>query len=171
MLWRTHLFAGATAGLLLTVSNPDPKAVAVSAGIAGVSALLPDIDSPESKLGRLIPILPTVLTVTVGHRGVLHSLVGALGMSLAASLLIKIWYASAFLEIFTLVLTGYITHLLLDSMTNSGCPWVYPIKTHIGIPLLSTGSFVERLIVSPVMIVLFAWLSGPFVWNYIKKLL
>lgn len=171
MLWRTHLFAGATAGLLLTVSNPDPKAVAVSAGIAGVAALLPDIDSPESKLGRLIPILPTVLTVTVGHRGVLHSLVGALGISLAVSLLIKIWYASTFLEIFPLVLAGYITHLLLDSMTNSGCPWVYPIKTHIGIPLLSTGSFVERLIVSPAMMVLFAWFSGPMVWSYVKNLI
>ncbi len=163
MLWRTHLFAGATAGLLIAASNPDPKAVAVSASIAGISALLPDIDSPDSKLGRLIPVLPTVLTVTIGHRGVLHSIFGAVGISLIASLLLKLWYAHTFLSLFPLILTGYLTHLLLDSLTNSGCPLAYPLKTHIGLPLFSTGSFLERLALFPLVFVLFCWVASPVV--------
>ncbi len=168
MLWRTHFFAGTTAGLMLTASNPDIKTIAISAGITGVSALLPDLDSPNSKLGRLVPIIPSVLSVTVGHRGALHSFLGALGVSLAVTMLVKMWYACTFLELFLLILVGYMTHLLLDSLTNSGCPLFWPIKIRIRLPILNTGGLIERLIVLPAMIILFIWFSIPLVCNHLN---
>lgn len=170
MLWRTHIVTGASAGLLLAGQTNVETAVA-SASIAGLAALLPDIDSPQSKLGRLVPVIPRVLSITVGHRGLLHSLVGALAMSLLMTVLIRIWYDQSFWVLLPLVLVGYVSHILIDSLTNSGCPLLYPLPFHLKVPLFSTGSFAERLIAFPAMLFLFMWLSGPLVWGYVKNLI
>lgn len=86
MLWRTHFLFGASVGLL--VSSGDPGSAAASAGIAGVSALLPDLDSPDSRLGRLVPVVSWLLKTTVGHRGPLHSLLAVVGVYLLALVLL-----------------------------------------------------------------------------------
>ena len=170
MLWRTHILAGASAGLLLA-GQTNAKTAVVSASIAGLAALLPDLDSPQSKLGRLIPVLPRLLSVTLGHRGILHSFVGAALMSILATGILRIWYDHNFWVLLSLVAVGYVSHILIDSLTNSGCPLLYPLPLHLRLPLFSTGSFAEKLVVFPVMMGLLMWLSGPLVWGYVKNLI
>lgn len=156
MLWRTHFLAGATAGLLL-VGHTDVKTAAVSAGVAGVAALLPDIDSPDSKIGRLVPVIPRLFKTVVGHRGAMHSAAGAvIALLLAVALL---GWRTHVPKLHDLILVGYLSHLVMDSFNPQGVPWLWPYRKHFGLPLVQTGSLVERFVVMPGMVLLVAWLA------------
>ncbi len=136
MLWRTHLISGLTVGCL--VSSMEPYAIIT----AGVASLLPDLDHPNSYIGSKIPIMPTLLKVTFGHRGVFHSALASLIVFLAA---IPLWS-------FDLALAagaGYLTHVLTDLFTVSGIPFLWPIKKRFSLSLLKTGGLLERYIVFP----------------------
>ena len=154
MLWRTHFLAGAVAGLLLA-GHTDVKTTAVSAGVAGISALLPDMDDPHSKLGRLVAPASWAVKVTIGHRGPLHSLLGA-GM---AFILASLFMRSGYAHLIPMVVAGYMSHLFMDSLNPQGVPWFWPLKTHLRIPLIQTGGILERLVVTPAMLVLCVWLA------------
>jgi len=151
VLWRTHFLAGAAAGLLLA-GQTDIKTVAVSAGIAGVAALLPDLDDPKSKLGKLAAPASWVVKATVGHRGPLHSFLGVVAATLVATILNhgSIAFAST-------VAVGYLSHLVMDSLNPQGVPWLWPCKKRFGLPLVQTGSLLERLVVMPGMVMLIVW--------------
>lgn len=165
MLWRTHLLAGASTGLLIT-GQTDLKTAAISAGVAGVSALLPDLDDPHSKLGRLVPIASWVVKKVVGHRGPLHSLFGAGMAFILASIFLKTGYA----HLVPVVVGGYLSHLVVDSLNPEGCPWLWPLKTHFGVPLIQTGGILEKLVVAPVMLLLCGWLTWSLVMVFVAKL-
>jgi inner membrane protein len=150
MLWRTHFLAGAATGVMIA-GNADPKTIAISMGIAGISALLPDLDDPNSKLGRLVPIASWMIKKIVGHRGPLHSLLGAGAAFLLASVLLRI---SGHAHLAAPIVAGYISHLVMDSLNPQGVPWLWPVKTHFKIPIAQTGSFIEKLVVTPVLLVL-----------------
>ncbi len=79
MLWRTHLVAGTGLGAMcgMALYPHDPAAAAAFAGMSGAASLLPDIDSPHSKLGRAVRPVSDILNFALGHRGFLHSLLGA----------------------------------------------------------------------------------------------
>jgi inner membrane protein len=161
VLWRTHFLAGATAGLLVASPGNIESAVATAA-VSGFAALLPDIDSPYSKLGRVVPVLPRLLSLTVGHRGILHSFLGAAIVSLLATMFLRVWYGQEFWLLLSQVMAGYISHILLDCLTDSGCPLLYPLPGRYCLPLLNTGSFAEKLIFFPALFVLFAWSFAGF---------
>lgn len=88
MLWRTHFLAGVAAGLLLA-GHANLKAMALSAGVAGVAALLPDLDDPHSKLGRMASPASWAMKMTVGHRGPLHSLLGTGVITMLAAFILR----------------------------------------------------------------------------------
>jgi len=162
MLWRTHFLAGACAGYL--ISNPnDLKSTAVAVGIAGISSLLPDLDSPDSKAGRMIPVLPWLLKATIGHRGVLHSLLGSflLCALIVFCLRFKFSHELVYQQIAPMVGAGMLSHLIMDTLTPGGCPWLWPWDKHFSVPLVRTGSVLERWVVSPGMLVIFAWMVFP----------
>lgn len=128
MRWSTHFVAGLAAGMLITT---EPVAVIVS----GVSALLPDIDTPTSKVGRASPVISTIINITFGHRGLFHSL-------LAAGLIYLL--VSKFFPAYSIYcLVGYLSHLLLDCLTPSGVPLLWPIPYRFRIPVVKTGSVME----------------------------
>lgn len=158
MLWRTHFLAGAATGLLL-VGHTDVKTAAISAGVAGVSALLPDLDDPHSKLGRIVPIVSWAVKTVVGHRGPLHSILGAVTVYILSSVFLRTGHAHHI----PLIFAGYISHLILDSFNPQGCPWLWPLKIHFKVPLVQTGSALEKLAVMPAMLFLCAWLAWPVV--------
>lgn len=77
-------------GLLLTTTtfsfwslplHPDPPAL----GTALLGGLLPDLDTPKSLIGRLLPLVSRPLEARYTHRGAAHSLL-ALAFVAAASL-------------------------------------------------------------------------------------
>jgi membrane-bound metal-dependent hydrolase YbcI (DUF457 family) len=52
---------------------------------------------------------------------------------------------------------GYLSHLIMDSMTKEGVPWLFPIPVRIGFPPFKTFRFItnswgEKLIVFPGLI-------------------
>ena len=163
MLWRTHFLAGAAAGLLLAGHHADLRTAAMSAGVAGVAALLPDLDDPHSKVGHVIPLISWAIKTTVGHRGPLHSLAGAGVMSLLAAFVMRFWYAHTlvFGHMVPLVAVGYVSHLVMDSLNPQGVPWLWPVEAHFRVPLVQTGGLLEHLAVTPAMLVLCGWLIWP----------
>lgn len=171
MLWRTHILAGASAGLLVAGHGADLKTMAISAGVAGIGALLPDIDSPHSKLGRKVPMLPKLLTVTVGHRGLLHSIPGAIMVSLLMASVAKLFLTNLFPDLLLLVMAGYLSHIFIDTFTNSGCPWLWPLPIHIRVPLVHTGSLIEKLVIFPATVLLFTWLAWPVIYESVNQII
>lgn len=162
MLWRTHFLAGACAGYL--IGNPnDLKSAAIAAGIAGISSLLPDLDSPDSKAGRMVPVLPYLLKTTIEHRGLLHSLLGSLLLCALIVFCLRFKYSHelVYQQIAPLVGAGILSHLAMDSLTPGGCPWLWPWNRHFSAPLVKTGSILERWVVLPGMLAIFAWMVCP----------
>jgi inner membrane protein len=131
MRWPTHFVAGLAAGLLVTT---EPAALIVS----GVSALIPDIDIPTSKVGRASPVVSTIVNIAFGHRGLFHSL---LATGLAYLLVLKLFPAYS---IYFLV--GYLSHLMLDCLTPAGVPLLWPIPFRFRVPIIKTGSVLEIIL-------------------------
>lgn len=163
MLWRTHLLAGAATGLLLAGHHADLRTAVISTGVAGVVALLPDLDDPHSKIGHIVPLVSWAIKKTIGHRGPLHSLLGAGVTSLLAAFVLRFWYTPVLVcdHLVPLVLVGYISHLAMDSLNPQGVPWLWPLKTHFRVPLVQTGGLLEHLVVTPSMLVICGWLVWP----------
>jgi inner membrane protein len=155
MLWRSHFLAGACAGALLT-AGADPKALAVTASVAGIAALLPDIDSPRSYIGSKVPASVAVKLVA-GHRGVFHSLLAAAAFSLAFFFYLC-FKARAYMFLAFPFAAGYISHLLLDTLNPEGVPLLWPLKLRFGFPLVVTGSLFERWVVVPLLLIVFGFL-------------
>lgn len=158
MLWRTHfaggMLAGAGAGLLLQF---DPL---LSAAVAGFASLLPDLDSPKSKLGRKIAPVSALIDAAVGHRGAMHSLVGAAFTS-AASL-----FALEALDLSPLLVfavgAGYVSHLLLDALNPEGVPLLWPWKKRFRVSLCRTGGWLDKAAFYP--------LAGGVAWVFFRVL-
>lgn len=128
MKWQTHLAGGILTGML---AGANPAGMVV----AGISALLPDIDTFNSKVGRASPLLSIPIRIIFGHRGVFHSLLAAGLLFLAAKAMVPGYALYIFL--------GYLSHLILDALTPQGVKFLWPIPYSFRIPLVPTGSILE----------------------------
>lgn len=120
---KTHLAAGVIAGIgIMSLQNRYGIVLGEPIGMvvvgSGIGSLLPDIDIKNSMLGRFIP-----LWLFVEHRTITHSLMFvAVITGMAAIVQLN-------LSIVVGLCVGLITHLLLDSITPMGLPYLlYPIK-------------------------------------------
>lgn len=107
------MLAGAVAGVSLSGTPAG-----IFAAIMG--ALFPDIDTPESALGRRLPFFSLL---GGGHRGWTHSLVGLVLFSTLLLFVFSIDIAMAFAA-------GYLSHLLLDMLNPAGVRifWPFPLS-------------------------------------------
>lgn len=135
---------------------------------AALGAVLPDIDEPGSMIGSKVPgsALGRVGRAAVGglilylgvtgkdrlavlsgagllalafapHRGVTHSLAG-----MAVALLgVRALYPAAALAF----VMGYALHLAADALTPHGAPLFWPWPKTIGLPLMRTNGWIDRL--------------------------
>lgn len=94
-----------------------------SAAALALGALLPDIDTGRSRIGRIAGPLSALLERRFGHRTLTHSLLGLALLALLASPLLLgqrgLW---------TMLLAGCASHLLLDTATVSGVPLLWPSR-------------------------------------------
>lgn len=67
-----------------------------------------------------------LLSRTLGHRGLLHSLVGMAAMTVLVAVAVGFWLGWQPAVALTL---GYASHLLLDACTRTGVPLLYPDRT------------------------------------------
>lgn len=122
---KTHIITGITA--YVAVAGLDPAGIAVAAA----ASKLPDID---------------LVFKNRAHRKVTHSLLALITLGYITN--------TAFPDISLPVIIGYGSHLVLDTLTPAGIPWLWPIKTKYKIPVTKTGSIGDRLIRYLSMIVL-----------------
>jgi membrane-bound metal-dependent hydrolase YbcI (DUF457 family) len=62
-------------------------------------------------------------------------------------------------------IVGMLSHLIMDTLTKEGVPWLLPLPKKFGIPpirawRITTGKKVENLIVLPGLIVFVIWLCA-----------
>lgn len=132
MFLRTHIAITVFAVVLFfhLVSNPVTFVL-----VALFATMIPDIDTPFSKLGKFAP--SKVVQAFTNHRGVLHSL--------TACILLSLFFA-AFLPLVAFgFFLGYSMHLLADSFNKAGIIpfWPYPKKAE---GFIITGGIIEKAI-------------------------
>ncbi len=111
--------------------GPDPVLIFTSVG----TSLVPDIDTPESKIGRRIPVIPTLINTLLGHRTITHSMLTMLGIF-------------AFLKQYSLQigiawLIGFSCHVILDILTPQGVQFFWPIPFNVRLGILQTNGIIE----------------------------
>ena len=141
-----------------------PPVVSTLALVA-LGALVPDLDHPGAFLAQFRPagrqgfgrffrpfFAPSVaLRSALGHRGALHSLVGAALICAGVELVAR---SGGLSGVGAAVGWGYVTHLLADMATRRGVPLLWPLahwRFSVPRPLtVKTGSFGEALYLAAV---------------------
>ncbi len=149
----THALAGlCTAGLFIVLPIPHQYPLLVLSGVAGISALVPDLDGSESMIEniRILGVRPLkfvgfVVDKLFKHRGFLHSL---MAVGFLAFILLGFFPALP-KELVITILFGYVSHLVADGVTPLGVPWLYPLDWRPSLPrflAITTGSFKETIV-------------------------
>ena len=149
-----------------------------------IGGILPDIDQPTAPLWKNLPvgkyIGKSVDTLMGGHRFISHSLVGvAIFGSLALALLNFLHPIMPHTNIYLVwwaFIVGLLSHLILDSLTKEGVPWLLPLKTKFGFPnksfRITTGKAVETLVFFPLILLFDIWFCishYQFILNFIHQ--
>jgi len=108
MLGRTHLLFSLFLSLLfLNVFFVKQSIFFVAIFVLG--SIIPDIDESSSIIGRKLKFVSWFFS----HRGFFHSIFSAIIFSSLVLFLFGLYYSLVFL-------TGFISHLFLDSLTKNG---------------------------------------------------
>ena len=167
MLGRTHI-ATALAATVLIVKNPAQLPFSLT--VAAASALLPDIDTPDSilryQLNKYTGILTFPALIAAGYFLFKYKYFSLPSLILYLTYIVLAFvgphrgftHSLAGFGLFALILlmssktvllpalVGYSTHLAADLLTPSGVPLLYPYNKSFKIPLVRTGSILDILI-------------------------
>ncbi len=139
---RSHLALGlaswVVAAPLLHGPVANPECVLLALG----GALLPDIDHPQSWVGRRTRPLSTAISALFGHRGITHSAVAV------AALAALLAYSGTNRVMSSALAVGYLSHLAADMLTPRGLRLAWPLRRTWGWPLCATGSAAEPVVVA-----------------------
>jgi len=154
MMFRTHVLFGILCGLLALLFF-DPKMPWVFFGFFVVGAMMPDIDIPNSKVGRRHRVMSLFTNFVFGHRGFIHTIYPALG-------LFVLFYVLGFGGLGFALFLGYFSHLILDMLTPDGIAFFYPLYNVRMKGFVHTAGVLEYLvqvfvIVGVVVVVRFGW--------------
>lgn len=176
MTFRSHIALGLLGGFALTyapniVPYSESEIISVLPLIA-LGSVFPDIDEPNSFIGKKIPVFSHIVSSLFGHRGFTHFLlfpVILISLGLYVIPLFSLWvYAFCF---------GIVMHQIGDMMTKSGIPsyffpFSYGILKHRAVLAPSflrfrTGSGTEMFFVLPLLLSLIALV----IWDKYGKFL
>lgn len=187
MTARTHDVVALASLITFATLNPPESINIVTLGavLVGnvVGSLLPDLDQAANRLWDITPVGnltgQILRKLFVGHRALSHSLIGAYLSYIILSLVLPLIFNPTYIDhklVLGAVMIGYISHLVADLITKDGLPLLFPIKYKFAFPpvkkfRIKTGSFVEKFIVFPGMLVYIFWFIGsyqPEVKNLLK---
>jgi len=118
----THIAGGESSWLLVRAMGGGGAVDPFSFAFSAVGSLLPDIDTPESLLGKLFPG-SRYLSERFGHRTITHSLFGACFFGVLS---LPLWLILGHFQWWLSFLVGYLSHLLLDMATVEGIELFWP---------------------------------------------
>lgn len=154
MMARSHVVVGLAAWIavapLLHLSPLDQLYL----GLAVAGSLLPDVDHPQSWVGRRSRPISTAIAATLGHRGVTHSAIAVVGLT---ALLLQAGYRWGGVSALAV---GYLSHLAADMLTPRGLRLAWPLRQTWGFPLCRTGSPMESVIVLALVCAIAWWVLG-----------
>jgi inner membrane protein len=184
MTGRTHDLAAITALGVVVLSQP-PRTVTLATAIVAVFAnlvggIVPDVDQPTAPFWRNLPVGKyfgrIFSAVHGGHRFVTHSLLGLALFGFGAYWLLSFLHpvmASVNIDlVWWAFMIGMTSHLVMDTFTREGVPWLLPLPFKFGIPpvkrlRLVTDHFGEKFVIFPGLLIFNAWL---YFMNYEKLL-
>ena len=163
MTGRTHDLAAISAlGLVFLASSPSNISLStlLLAVLANqIGGITPDIDQPTAPFWRNLPIGgifgKIIGKMLGGHRFLTHSLLGLGLFSVLINLLLHflhpimknvdirlVWWA---------FMIGMVSHLIMDTFTKEGVPWLLPIPVKFGFPpikalRITTGKKIEAML-------------------------
>ena len=134
-MFRTHIVFGLLIGLFVLPAFPETN-LFLFLFLVAFGAGLPDIDHPDSVMGRKVKIIGWIFD----HRGFFHSffavvLFGLLGFAIFKNEVMG----------FALAL-GYLSHLIGDALTHEGIAPFNPILKFRISGFFSTGHLIERIL-------------------------
>jgi len=159
MDFRTHRIAGICTGLAvssLVLPTPYTPATLGMYGLITVSSAagsyLPDIDEPKSKVGQIFKPISMLVKGIAGHRGIFHTPLMAILLLIALVVAKNKFIDFAFMQYFEYfllgVISGFLSHLFVDSLTVQGIPWLWPLfQTKFSIAPLHTSNKLHQLLV------------------------
>ena len=180
MIARTHDLAAIIGLVVVVIVDPPSQELHLATILLAVLAnqiggIAPDIDQPTAPFWRNLPIGGffgrMIGKMLGGHRFLTHSLIGLALMGFLTHLLLEflqpimpqvqieyVWWA---------FIIGMVSHLIMDSFTKEGVPWLLPIPIKFGFPpirswRLTTGKGIEKFIVLPVLVVLLVGICMAF---------
>jgi inner membrane protein len=160
---RTHDLAAVTALGVVVMAQPEHSltlGTAVTALIANqLGGIAPDIDQPTAPFWRNLPIggfFGRIIDKMLGgHRFITHSILGLVLFGFLSKLLLTVLHPIMPTIDIELVwwafMIGMASHLVMDTLTKEGVPWLLPIPIKFGIPPLkrlrvTTGKLGEAVI-------------------------
>jgi inner membrane protein len=123
MMGHTHITIGAAVGLAVGVISQSTLTESLGlAAIAGLAAILPDIDHPQGQIRQKIGLAGDLSLFWLSHRGLTHTLLANALIGVLSYLLIPGLAQWA-------VMGGYTSHLAADALTRRGIPFFWPLSS------------------------------------------
>jgi inner membrane protein len=146
-----------------------------------IGALVPDIDQPTANIWRRLLVGRALGNIfqafSGGHRHLTHSFLGIVGIGWLLNWLIHTFINPIILPeaivLWNAFMIGYISHPIADTLTDKGVPWLYPLRIHVKIPpgpnsvRVTTGSFVETVLVRSALVIIIAFLLIGHWWTVV----
>lgn len=127
---NTHKIIGVCSGLcaaLITNQTALPAIALIGSSFAG--SLIPDIDEPHSLVGRHVPGFSHALKVIFEHRGAIHTPFTMILTTALIYFILKPWCPVEYISAITIGwVVGYLSHLILDTITPQGIMWYFPFS-------------------------------------------
>ena len=141
---RSHVIIGLGAWIGAAPALHVPPLDPTCLGLVVAGSLLPDIDHPKSWVGRRTRPVSTAIALVLGHRGITHSAIAVIGLTL---LLLHAGYRRGGVAALAV---GYLSHLAADMLTPRGLRLAWPFPGTWGLPLCRTDSGMESVVVTVV---------------------
>lgn len=135
---KSHVIIGTTVGLFLLQELEAQSLQVVAMFFTGIyiGALLPDADCKSSTMGKIFP-----LWLITRHRGMTHSFLFLFVPFVLTKVFPIPYYFSYGLYY------GIASHIFSDLFTPAGCEILFPLKKRFKLPIVKTGSILEKLFV------------------------
>lgn len=151
MMGKTHLAAGILAGELTALAYYRASIIPalIVIGTAAIGSLVPDIDHPGSLLSsstRLSRHISNSIAAVTPHRGLTHTPIFA-GLILAALYYGMNQRTDLCIPICIGLAVGILSHLVLDTLTERGVMWFWPIvPKHLRLCRIRSNQTTEKML-------------------------